>query len=343
MDTTQSIYVAHWDGLLGVLTQGNTEAEVTWTEDSLVDAFYEMGTFVTRDMRTRPKFIKDLMKADCTVFDITDSGVVSNWLPYNQFANILGATGWTHDYLESNISPFSNWTRMIRSTSRPEQWTDEGVRQLKTLLLSQDAKSMTSVFDNNINHFIQKVHLDSLVWAMQTMTSDQKCMMSECIELALISNLEYEMFPGDVNFKILKQGTEMHEMCESVKDLPWDRDVVISAFNVLVMVQTFAVCEMKCKTTNNCMIRLEYRLSMLQDEHKVFDLDLTIKDNMRLLHDKYRSNYIRWATDEDCLITVPAMEEWLALHMKLYYRLYYSIDRNKFVPVLDDFTGAESR
>jgi hypothetical protein len=330
MMDAESIYVAHWSGLIGGLTDGNKDADCTWTKCQLQKSFDRIHPDFGLICR---EYIDTLMKPDCTVFDIIDTVNYDEEsitpFPHEYeglLPNFLGAIGWTYDYLMDLETSNKDWTRIIRRDGRRTQWMDTEIESLRLSLLEEELGPEV-IWEGSC------AQVDSLLWAMHTMTAGQKIRMGECIESIIIHNIERCTYIGPGKDEDDKDGKfdKLRSIFEKVENEEWDRDRILQVFNTQIASEAIVFCYPMADAMFDMMVGKE-----------ISELDLSQRGNQKLMVNDCRANYYartgRQPHEEyydGSIITIEEMfDTWEIKLNAMFNKLYYSIDRREYLTFL---------
>jgi hypothetical protein len=234
MTINNSLYLAEWPGFFGVLTEGNIDSEVNWTEDEVATTFKEQGF---TDYECMGKILLD---PRCMIFDDVLHEVIlytDDVEEVRRLFEFLGAPEWQTEYATDthfNVrrghalgqDDREDWAAYIREWDIPSEWTDEAVEHaLKCFEIPTDTK-------------MSKSDLSALVWLLDSMPSHQ----SEKFDTILSNCLARIVFWEEDNFNDEKIVTYISSCANLLKGRTILRTFIMESFSKAVALWCFQKC-----------------------------------------------------------------------------------------------------
>lgn len=341
-----SIYIARWPGLLGTLTQGDIDAECTWTEAQLESAFGDAGF----DDDVCCRFAPLLMDPKCTVtgWDFSDARQCGATVEEMQrLMEFLGAPEWQMTYvldmargdLRDTLETGSymgrveaGWTEIIRVRieNASHGTRDATIDEMMPLLFEHsDAK-------------VSRSDLLSVCWLRDFAPEVHHARLERLMARGLQSVLLYEGDTIHADY-VIKM---MNECIEAVaRHTPINKSAVIGAFSKSVFIATLSKCG-ELAFVDSGWTRIEsYRIDdMVNDVWKRI-ADTNWHELQAVIHG-YHWEVIRDEVEEHCEAFSARFladdDERVGIIYKLwarrieddFFRLWFSVDFRLYLPFL---------
>jgi hypothetical protein len=183
---TDSVYMAHWPGLLGILTQGDISVPRTWSREEFDQAFVDVGI--------KPPSWSFGLEPDSNVLE-QDTCAFDDVHHARAVMEFFGASGrLMKEVLDNEVHvhrreprdmddmEWCGWSHELRRMDRPDAWTDSQVEELLTTTLSE----------RTIQFGATRSDVAALAWIMATMSDAQQMVLKPTVSYVLMRVLQVD-------------------------------------------------------------------------------------------------------------------------------------------------------